>query len=312
MAKISEQTKLPPADVDHVLPYPFDNTVIFICIDVEVWEKNQHSITEIGVSILDTLDLIGIPPGRNAMNWEPKIHKYHFRITENSHLVNCRYVQGCPDRFEFGQSEFISIKDAPAILTSIFTPPSTLPSHQRAAHYTPPKHAFTSATGERLMPPSRNVVLVGHDVQNDISYLRNLLEDFDPLFPNKGIGASPTSPVIDVLDTAALDQVLSRDLETKKLAVLLSQFKITGWNLHNAGNDAAYTLHVLLAMTLKTAEEKGDVGEESVGAEKGWASDDDDGGAPLPPHETSMEAEKEKGSRIQRELSGGGVSLSQE
>ncbi|KAL9094062.1 MAG: hypothetical protein Q9165_003732 [Trypethelium subeluteriae] len=264
-AKISDQAHVPPIDVEQAPPHPFDNTVVFICVDVEVWEKDHHSITEIGVSTLDTLDLIGVPPGRNGINWEPKIHKYHFRIKEYAHLVNSQYVEGCPDKFEFGQSEWISLADAPSILTSIFTPISTLPSDLRAAHYTPPKHAFTMASGARAPPPpTRNVVLVGHNVQADICYLRNLVKGFDPLFPGKEIGVVQNSPVIDTLDTDAMYRVLTRDINAKQLAVLLVDFDIAGWNLHNAGNDAAYTLHVMLAIALRAAEGRKPV-EDSIG-----------------------------------------------
>ena len=219
-----------------------------------MWEKDHQSITEIGVCTLDTLDLIGIPPGKNGINWEPKILKHHFRITENAHLENSKYVTGCAEKFEFGESEFICIHDAPAILASIFSPVSTLPSAQRAAHYTPPKYAFTSGSGERVNPPIRNVVLVGHDVNTDICYLRNLVKGFDPLFPNKTEDGPQTSPVIDTLDTAYLYRVLTHDAESSKLASLLVEFEIAGWNLHNAGNDAAYTMHAMLAIALRAAE----------------------------------------------------------
>ncbi|KAF2232955.1 hypothetical protein EV356DRAFT_487814 [Viridothelium virens] len=330
-AKISDQARVPPIDVEQPPLYPFDNTVVFVCVDVELWEKDHSSITEIGVSTLDTLDLIGVPPGRNGINWEPKIHKYHFRIKEYAHLVNSQYVAGCPDKFEFGQSEFISLADAPAILTSIFAPISTLPSDLRAAHYTPPKHAFTTASGARAPPPpTRNVVLVGHNVQADICYLRNLVKGFDLLFPGKEIGVVQRSPVIDTLDADAMYRVLTRDLNAKQLGVILVDFEITGWNLHNAGNDAAYTLHVMLAIALRAAEGRKPIGsdigkgvqqtekikvatgeaEQRVREEdEGWESDDGDGGIPLPPSETAVKVEQNRDTAT-RELSGGGVSLS--
>ncbi|KAI9708315.1 MAG: hypothetical protein M1820_004019 [Bogoriella megaspora] len=249
-AQISEQSKLPPIDVEQPPPYQFDSAVIFVCIDVEVCESDHKSITEIGVSTLDTLDLIGVAPRKHGINWEPKIQKHHFRIAENAHMVNYKHVAGCPDRFEFGESQFISINDAPAILTQILAPSTTLPSSERALHYTPPRHAPASSL------TSRNVVIVGHDIQSDLAYLGTLSKDFDPLFPTRQIGIPQTSPVMDVLDTAAMDRVSRHEQQPRQLAMLLVEYDITGWNLHNAGNDAAYTLHAMLALTLKAAESR--------------------------------------------------------
>lgn len=48
-----------------LLPYCSDTFVVFISVDVEAFEFNQKLITEIGISTLDTVDLLGLQPGAN-------------------------------------------------------------------------------------------------------------------------------------------------------------------------------------------------------------------------------------------------------
>src|SRR5579871_4694057 len=112
----SEQTpvmkfkmEIPAINPSQPAPYPFENQPVFIAFDVEAWEMDHRAITEVGISTLDTLDIIDLPPGKDGENWFNKIHHRHFRIEEYKHLVNSEHVHGCPDRFEFGQSEFISL-----------------------------------------------------------------------------------------------------------------------------------------------------------------------------------------------------------
>jgi hypothetical protein len=269
--KAGAKPQYPRIDVESPMPYNFEEAVVFVCLDVEVWEKDHHSITEVGVSTLDTLDLIGEAPGKNANNWQSKILRQHFRIAEHAHLVNKKYVSGCPENFDFGESEWISMRDAPAILTACLSPTSRLPSQRRSAHYALPDQA---ASGHEL-PKARNVILVGHDLNSDINYICNVWPQLDSLLHRKPPSAAqsiqtdlpqPTqemdnltdtqSSVIDTLDTANMYRVLTRDSNPRQLAILLAAFDIVGWNLHNAGNDAAYTLHIMLAIALRAAEHR--------------------------------------------------------
>ena len=45
---------LEPIKTDSPAPHPFDGDVIFICVDIESWERCHSKITEIGISTLDT------------------------------------------------------------------------------------------------------------------------------------------------------------------------------------------------------------------------------------------------------------------
>lgn len=206
---------VPKLDVEELVPYPFDSDVIFISVDVESYERNHNFITEIGISTLDTHDLAKIPPGEGGINWMSKIRARHFRISEFTHLVNKDFIVGCADRFEkeFGESEFISIKDAPRLVASFFRPPFS-PSLESADW---------NALERNESDPKRNIILVGHDTKTDIAYLRDM--GYDP---------SNLSNLLEVLDTTELFRALVYDNQPKGLGGLLLDLGMTGWNLHNA------------------------------------------------------------------------------
>lgn len=73
--------KAPPAAIDYNKPpaFPFHSNVVFVCVDVEAYEKDSSKITEIGISTLDTKKLEGVAPGQAASDWRNKIRARHFR-----------------------------------------------------------------------------------------------------------------------------------------------------------------------------------------------------------------------------------------
>ncbi|MCJ1284355.1 hypothetical protein MMC26_003686 [Xylographa opegraphella] len=228
--EIREKHALPPLDVSYPVPYAFENSVVFVCVDVESFERSHSQITEIGISTLDTNDLIGLAPGPDGKDWMKKIISRHFRIKERVHLVNKDFVTGCPDRFEkvFGESEFISINDAPAVVASCFRPPFSGPLNT----------TVMSQYGEPEV--KRKIILVGHDTKTDINYLRDL--GYDP---------GNLSNLLEVLDTSEVYRALKCETQAGGLGTLLYDLGLPGWNLHNAGNDAAYTLQALIAIAFK-------------------------------------------------------------
>ena len=211
-----------------LLPKDFDSFAIFISIDVEAFEFNQKRVTEIGLSTLDTGDLRGLQPGAKGSNWAAKIRSRHFRIRENGHLLNKVYVEGCPDKFNFGQSEWIYEQDAISVLEGCFNPS--------------PSPLSVSST-----KPCK-VVLVAHDVAGDLKYLT-------------GIGFDVTQRISDCIDTSVLYKVARHEIGQTALSTLLLQYGIAAKHLHNAGNDASYTLRVMIAIAVddvqnqRTAEE---------------------------------------------------------
>ena len=205
---------LPALDLSQPAPSPFDNSVVFICVDVESYERNHNLITEIGISTLDTNDLANLAPGEGGVHWQNALRARHFRIKENNHLANKDFVAGCADRFEkaFGESEFISIKDAPQIVASCFKYPfsATLTTSE-----------WNESNTEDH--PKRNIVLVGHDTATDIAYLRTL-----------GYDISNLQNLLECLDTATLFRALKYEANSRSLGSILLDLGLMGWNLHNA------------------------------------------------------------------------------
>lgn len=118
------------------------------------------------------------------------IRSRHFRINEYKHINNTEFVHGCADRFEFGTSEFIDLKDAPHIISTCFKPPFSKPDGLPASEDA----------------PKRNIVLVGHDVGADITYLQKIGYDIYNL-----------SNLLEIVDTASMWRVLKRDTNPRNL-----------------------------------------------------------------------------------------------
>ncbi|KAH8815693.1 hypothetical protein F5884DRAFT_627218, partial [Xylogone sp. PMI_703] len=209
-------------DPSGVTPYE-QESVIFICVDVEAWEHNRSIITEVGIATLDTEDLKSIPPGENASNWRNFIRARHFRISEHKHYNNSQYVSGCADRFMFGESEFIELSKAPHIVSTCFKYPYS--------------RADEDAPEDAEENQKRNIVLVGHDVAADVDYLKRL-----------GYSVTNLSNLTEIIDTAKMWQYHKNETQPRSLSLVLADIGIPGWNLHNAGNDAVYTLQAMLGI----------------------------------------------------------------
>ncbi|WPG98590.1 Hypothetical protein R9X50_00138300 [Acrodontium crateriforme] len=203
-------------------PFPFEQDVVIIAFDCEAHERYSKAITEVGVAILDTRDLHNLPPGLNGQNWQEKIRARHFRVEEFKNHTNNEFVRGCPTKFDFGESEFVPTGDLPSILTSCFRPP-----------YSNKKF---NPQNDDANP--RNLILMGHDVTQDIHYTRSI--GFDPM-NRANISKIP-------LDTADLFRAYTHSSNKTSLGNMLREFDLVGWNLHNAGNDAVYTVWAFLAI----------------------------------------------------------------
>ena len=63
--------------------------------------------------------------------------------------------------------------------------------------------------------------------------------------------------LLEAMDTAAMFRSYTQDPNARSLGGLLYHFDLMGWHLHNAGNDAVYTVWAMLAICVKEAEERG-------------------------------------------------------
>ncbi|KAL2164596.1 hypothetical protein VTH06DRAFT_3813 [Thermothelomyces fergusii] len=234
---------------------------LFVAIDVEAWEQDQGLITEIGIAMLDTSKIKDIPPGEGCQNWFPLIEARHIRIKENSWATNSRFVRGCANSFNFGTTEFVVESEVAQLLKDII---------DNATFVDP-------ADGTKRPRP---VILVFHESSSDIKYLK---------FVSYHVEAARN--VIDVIDTRTMHQHLVRSNDSASLASVLFHLGIPSQFLHNAGNDAVYTLQAMVGLAAKKlkaslerrrSEPKGHIPYSEFKQKEGWTSDEDtDGGYPL-------------------------------
>jgi hypothetical protein len=77
-------------------------SAVLVSIDVEALETQPGCVSEVGIAIFDTGKVRRVVAGPDGSAWWPFIEAHHLRVKEYSGLVNYRYVQGCPDHFDFG------------------------------------------------------------------------------------------------------------------------------------------------------------------------------------------------------------------
>ncbi|OSS43500.1 hypothetical protein B5807_11871 [Epicoccum nigrum] len=230
----------PPAiDPKQPTPFTFDQSVVFVCVDVESYERAHHKITEVGIATLDTGELSNVPPGVDGENWRRYVRARHFRIKENAHLVNTDFVRGCPDRFDYGQSTMVSLDEAPKHIAACFSPPF-------GAHHSNGDDGIEHLMGSMSNTEKRNLIFLGHDTLGDVKYLQNL--GYDPLNIDN---------LLEALDTAVMYRVWRREQNPTALDKILNDFDIAGFNVHNAGNDAVFTVQAMLAICVREASIRG-------------------------------------------------------
>jgi hypothetical protein len=215
--------------------YEQDSSVVFICVDVEAFEHNHSQITEIGIATLDTAEIADISSGEGGRNWMKAIRTRHFRIRDHSHLKNKDFVQDCADKFEFGESEWIDLGDAAKTVAACFRGPFVDVSDNKCG-----------------FKEKRNIVLVGHEISSDMCYLRAI-----------GYNPSNLSNLIETVDTAAMFRALRRELTSRSLSHLLYELDLEGRNVHNAGNDAHYTLQAMIAIAFQDSDQEGVKGDST-------------------------------------------------
>lgn len=231
--KMAAAINLPPLDPTKPAPYPFNLKVVFVCVDIEVHETNSRKVTEVGISTLDTADLVSRPLGEGGTDWKKQMRCRHFRVADYAYIVNKRFVTGCPDKFmpDFGTSEWISVNEIPEVVAACFRPPYSKPGH-----YTPHPTKLEDCPrfGSKIQPltsseecAKRNIILVGHDIRSDISYLRSI-----------GYDVSNLSNVLEAVDTIDLWRAWKHEQQAPKLGNVLLELDLSGWHLHNAVSTA--------------------------------------------------------------------------
>ncbi|EMR68364.1 putative qde-2-interacting protein [Eutypa lata UCREL1] len=233
-------------NVEEPAPFIKDSSVRFVCVDIEAYERNNKLVTEVGLAILDTEDIMDIPPGNDGENWFSQIKTFHFRINEYSHLVNSEFVAGCPYAFNFGQSELIPLKSIAQRISDII--------------------------GDGDSEDKRPVILVGHGMGQDLTYLHKL-----------GYNVWRVPQIQDEVDTSSMYQRLEQAQHGRGLETMCRELNHPGYDFHNAGNDAYFTLQSMIVMAfrqmLNPPNNTSESAEDPGGKE--WSDGErDDGGPP--------------------------------
>ncbi|KAK6529174.1 hypothetical protein TWF281_008360 [Arthrobotrys megalospora] len=178
----------------------------YFSIDIESWEKNHDIITEVGL----TKYLPGVRDESGKQTSDPVSD--HIIVKEHRRYKNGDYVADASGNFEFGNSKQIPLADIKTTIAMFMDVPE---NHQR--------------------------ILVGHDINADIEYLRKLgyddeLKDFAM-----------------ILDTVEIWKAVADTFDGISLGRLCRELDISAWNLHNAGNDARYTMEAFIKMISRTA-----------------------------------------------------------
>ncbi|KAI7082368.1 hypothetical protein KC356_g8417 [Hortaea werneckii] len=229
------------------------NDPVFVCIDCEAFEHNHSKITEIGVAVLDTRETAHLHPSSDPLPaWFEKIKYAHYRPVEYARLQNKTFIQGCPEQFNFGPSTWVHLADMRRILQNIFADPTQL---AQAADFT----TTTITTTLSPTPPARNIIFVAHGAGNETAYLRHLSFDLsNPQNNNTNTNTPniPHPPIQQTLDTQKLSGSNKKSpLSLHRLCLCLHLSPLL--NLHNAGNDAGYTLQALIALAVNEFQNPG-------------------------------------------------------
>ncbi|KAF4336018.1 hypothetical protein FBEOM_10151 [Fusarium beomiforme] len=200
--------------------------VVFICVDVEAIERKPNPVSEIGIAILDTRDIKDVDPKSVGSGWWPMIKTHHLRVYEYAGLRNHQFVNGCPDAFDFGTSTFPTKSKIADSIMEIFNP---------------------------WLCDQRNIAIVGHDVKADISYFTQLGLDLRYL----GGHAEP-------VDTQEIHQAWRGSTNGRGLSVVLNDLDIVHKNMHNAGNDAHYTLCAMLGIALESIRKEDELSNKML------------------------------------------------
>lgn len=151
-----------------------------------------------------------------------QIESAHYRINEYGHLRNKRYVKGNPDAFAFGRSTWINEADAKTVLSRLFQDPAHLPN--------------ASKLKEPPIGPASSIVLVGHGIKNEVGFFQSL-----------GFQLYEAENIVMRMDTGSILSSKKNQVALKALLQLVG-IEVNVQHLHNAGNDAAYTLQALLTI----------------------------------------------------------------
>ncbi|KAL2752504.1 hypothetical protein ACRALDRAFT_2111861 [Sodiomyces alcalophilus JCM 7366] len=211
----------PPVDIHGTAAATYTDAV-FASIDIEVAEQSHRTILEVGISTFDSRRIVGITPGDAARNWMPFIQSHHLLVYDYRFMRNTKYVRGCPESFNFGYMPMLAdlANRVLAILSDC-----NKPDHDDAA---------PDDKGQQ-----RPLILIGHGITADLDFLANI-----------NVEPAKIKGFARCIDTQDMHRSWHSLPNSRSLGTVLNDLDLAHSNLHNAGNDAAYTLQAMLALAV--------------------------------------------------------------
>lgn len=196
------------------------NSILF-ALDIEGFESNQNIITEIGISIFDPRENL---PEYGLMT--PILHNYHLIVSEYLTLRNKNFLSDLKDCYLLGESLILTYEQCTNFIQSLIN------------FYIIPKTEEDKTWGR---------CFVGHGISNDLAWLRSMNIELPTKLKDISFRYQPSETVETayIIDTSKFHQILYGDMYGS-LGKLLKLYNIPHSYMHNAGNDAYYTLQLLL------------------------------------------------------------------
>lgn len=140
--------------------------------------------------------------------------------------------------------------------------PETSPSRKESTKDT---QATKDHRSSHPIAKHRKIIVIGHDLDCDLQHLSALESKVfhkppAVIYPQ---ALEPEHPlrqhILESLDTANLYQVWKRETNITSLAKVLVGVERMGWELHNGGNDARYTMEAMVGILIRSRVQEDEV-----------------------------------------------------
>ncbi|EJS42129.1 YDR514C [Saccharomyces arboricola H-6] len=199
------------------------NKTICFAIDVEAFEFDTDIVTEIGISIYD--------PRENIHSLTPIIRSYHLIVAEALPLRNKKFVCDFKDCFLLGESLVLPLEQCVEFIQSLINFYMKCETEQ-------------DSSWERAF--------IGHSISGDIRWLKKIgvrIPELDNELgtPEKLVKGKCPQKHAKMFDTEKIYSICYGK-KGSSLGKLLRLCHMPHAFLHNAGNDAYYTLNLMLKL----------------------------------------------------------------
>ncbi|KAF2094258.1 hypothetical protein NA57DRAFT_80669 [Rhizodiscina lignyota] len=191
---------------------------VIVVADVESNERNHEQLLEWGQFVIDSSNIDDVHLDQADAELLRCGEARHYRIKENAHITNRRYVQGCPEKYLFGKTEWVSNEELAVMLQELLG--------QKDSKGNP-----------------RLVLFVAHDTNHEVRMLKQVLGDKFAQYQEN----------MRILDTQKMASSLGYGHQVG-LQNLLGYLDIPFSNLHNGGNDAFYEAVAAITMAVFSSQ----------------------------------------------------------